>query len=84
MINSTNKFHGLNVIIAPKCPRYVLPEEVMPGIPWPAGFREEFNAWSKEVCGSVSSVPEGGNPHSRHDQCLHASLYLFRLIERAR
>lgn len=50
---------GMDVVISPDIPKYVLPEEVMPGIPWPPGFRDDFNKWSKEACGTTNLLPRG-------------------------
>ena len=50
---------GMEVIAHPDVPRYVLPEEVIPGVPWPPGFREEINKWSREFLGTTNVVPYG-------------------------
>jgi hypothetical protein len=50
---------GLRVIVSPDRPRYVLPDEVIPGVPWPPGFRDEINAWSASFLGTWNVVPEG-------------------------
>ena len=50
---------GMDVITSPDVPRYVLPEEVIPGVPWPPGFREEINKWSREFLGTTNVVPRG-------------------------
>lgn len=45
---------GSRVFVVPDyyyIPRYTLPEEVLPGVSWPAGFREDFNAWSVSFLG---------------------------------
>lgn len=38
---------GMSVQISPDRPRYVLPEELMPGVPWPEGFRDSINTWAR-------------------------------------
>lgn len=50
---------GLRVIVSPDRPQYVLPDEVIPGVPWPAGFRDEINAWAASFFKPVNSVPAG-------------------------
>lgn len=50
-------FHGLDVQVHQPKPRYVLPPEVIPGVPWPRGFREEFNAWSYVYLGVTPGLP---------------------------
>lgn len=44
--------YGLRLHIAPDRPRYVLPDEVMPGVPWPEGFRQKLNEWSASFLGT--------------------------------
>ena len=51
--------HGMRIIESPDRPRYVLPEEVIPGVPWPPGFREDFNRWSVDFLGTWNVVPPG-------------------------
>lgn len=50
---------GMKVVESPDRPRYTLPEEVMPGVPWPAGFREDFNRWAVGRLGTVNMIPPG-------------------------
>jgi hypothetical protein len=50
---------GLDIIKSPDVPRYVLPEEVIPGVPWPPGFRDEINRWSRDFLGTTNVVPLG-------------------------
>lgn len=50
---------GMRVVESRDCPRYTLPEEVIPGVPWPPGFREEFNRWSTAFLGTTNIVPKG-------------------------
>jgi hypothetical protein len=50
---------GLDVVVSPDIPRYVLPAEVMPGVPWPAGFRDDINQWSLSFLGTLNVVPAG-------------------------
>jgi hypothetical protein len=54
-----NTLFGIRVVISKDCPRYVLPEEVMPGIPWPPGFRDKINAWSLDYLGTINMLPPG-------------------------
>jgi hypothetical protein len=48
---------GIDIIEAPTYPNYELPKEVIPGVPWPKGFREDFMKWSKEFLGYNCAVP---------------------------
>lgn len=50
---------GLDIIMATEHPRYTLPAEVLPGVPWPAGFKEDTDAWARRVCGTTCLVPRG-------------------------
>jgi hypothetical protein len=50
---------GLQVIEATEYPKYELPKEVMPGVPWPPGFRDEINRWSRSFLGTTSLIPNG-------------------------
>mgnify|MGYP003659087025 CR=1 FL=1 len=52
-------FSGIKIIESPDRPRYTLPEEVIPGVPWPPGFRDEINRWSREFLGTVNYLPIG-------------------------
>ena len=52
-------FFGLKVIQSEDRPRYVLPKEVIPGVPWPPGFREKINTWSTEFLGTTNMLPKG-------------------------
>jgi len=56
---SLGMFGGMKIVIAAQHPRYTLPEELIPGVPWPAGFREEINEWSKSFLGTTCIVPKG-------------------------
>jgi len=51
--------YGMEIQEAPEYPRYTLPKELLPGIPWPPGFREEFNDWSVRFLGTTCLVPRG-------------------------
>lgn len=50
---------GLDIIESREIPRYTLPEEVIPGVPWPPGFRDEINSWSRKFLGTSNVVPRG-------------------------
>lgn len=53
-------YGGLKIVLVEKRPRYVLPAEITPGVPWPAGFRAEINAWSvRELGFEAPLVPDG-------------------------
>lgn len=52
-------FGGYNVVIAGEVPRYTLPECLLPGVPLPKEFRDEFNAWSREFLGITYSIVRG-------------------------
>jgi hypothetical protein len=53
------KLGGIKLIISPDRLKYELPTEVIPGVPWPEGFREEINNWSKEFIGTFNLLPKG-------------------------
>lgn len=48
---------GMRVVESPDIPRYTLPAEVLPGVPWPAGFRDEINRWSVSFLGTTNLLP---------------------------
>lgn len=51
-------WQGLNIQVVPDFPKYVLPEEVCPGVPWPPGFRDMINAWSLDFLGTTCLLPD--------------------------
>lgn len=53
------KLYGMDIIESREVPRYELPEELMPGIPWPPGFRDSINQWAREFLGTTNLVPRG-------------------------
>lgn len=53
---SVGSIYGMSVCLVPDPPRYQLPAEVMTGVPWPAGFREEFNAWAQGFLGRANQT----------------------------
>jgi len=57
--NRAQSLFGMKVIIAPQHPKYALPQEVIPGVPWPAGFRDEINSWSKQFLGTWCTLKRG-------------------------
>lgn len=59
MSQSLASIFGMKIVIAGMTPRYTLPAEVIPGVPWPAGFREEFNSWSKSFLGGSCILKSG-------------------------
>ena len=50
---------GLEVVVATEHPKYVLPDEVMPGVSWPAGFKVDIDAWARARCGTTCFVEQG-------------------------
>lgn len=52
-------YTGMRIIESPDRPRYELPPEIMPGVPWPKGFRAEINQWAVGFLGTVNVVPAG-------------------------
>lgn len=54
-----SRIFGIDIVESKERPKYVLPEEVIPGVPWPTGFREEINRWSEEFLGTTGIVPRG-------------------------
>lgn len=53
------KLYGMDIFESREVPRYELPAELMPGIPWPPGFRDSINQWSREFLGTTNLVPRG-------------------------
>lgn len=58
-IRTLGTLAGIKVIESPDMPRYTLPPEIMPGVPWPPGFRDEINAWSRAFLGTTNVMPRG-------------------------
>lgn len=56
---ASRSLFGFDVVAAPLHAKYVLPAEVIPGVPWPPGFREEINRWSVDFLGTTCLVPRG-------------------------
>lgn len=56
---SRSVLYGMNIIEAPEYPIYELPKEIIPGVPWPPGFRSEINNWSRSFIGTRCFVPKG-------------------------
>ncbi len=52
-------FLGMQVVEAKEFPKYILPNEVIPGVPWPPGFKEEIDKWSREFLGMTTLCPKG-------------------------
>ena len=50
---------SIKVIESPDRPKYELPAEVIPGVPWPPGFRDEINRWALGFFGTWNVVPTG-------------------------
>lgn len=50
---------GLKVVVVEDRPRYQLPEELIPGVPWNKEFRDEFNQWARSFLGSTNQIPDG-------------------------
>lgn len=56
---SIGSFAGIKIVESPDVPRYTLPAEVIPGVPWPPGFRDGINQWSAQFLGTTNMVPSG-------------------------
>lgn len=54
-----NTILGFRVHVIPDAPRYTLPPELLPGVPWPVGFRDEFNAWARPFLGHTNLMHDG-------------------------
>lgn len=52
-----NNFLGLDIIESKSIPRYQLPEELIPGVPWDKKFRDDFNKWALEFLGTTNIIP---------------------------
>lgn len=58
---------GYNVNVVPDRPKYKLPAEICPGVPWPPGFRDEINAWSASFLGMANLMRDGEVFFSQQD-----------------
>lgn len=52
-------YQGMDIRVYPDQPKYTLPEEVCPGVPWPPGFRDMINTWSVDFLGTTNSIEDG-------------------------
>ncbi len=57
---------GLAVFISPDLPRRTLPDEVMPGIPWPDGFKAKMDAWMLDFFGTTNLIEDNAALKSRN------------------
>ena len=58
-LGTPGRLMGVDIVTPPDVPRYTLPAEVMPGVPWPPGFRDELNQWSRSFLGTTNVLPRG-------------------------
>lgn len=58
-LRSPSCVFGMDVIESPDVPRYTLPDEVIPGVPWPPGFRDSINDWSRSFLGTTNPLQRG-------------------------
>jgi len=68
--------HGLAVRALPVTPRYVLPDEVMPGVPWPDGFKRSTDAWARVYCGTHCLIEPGVMLATKDVVYLHPETYI--------
>jgi len=55
-----HSIYGLRVYVSPDRQKHKLPDEVIPGVvPWPAGFKEEMDAWLLSFFGTTNTVKDG-------------------------
>ena len=50
--------YGRRIIVSPDRTR-TLPDEVIPGVPWPVGFKEEIDAWMASFFKPQNMIPDG-------------------------
>lgn len=53
-----SRIYGLDVVLSEDRPRYVMPDELLPGVPWPAGFRDSMNRWAADFLGTINPIPD--------------------------
>lgn len=58
-LGTPGRLMGLDIVTSPDVPRYTLPAELMPGVPWPPGFRDDLNRWSRSFLGTTNVLPRG-------------------------
>jgi hypothetical protein len=51
--------YGMSIQVSPDVPKYELPEELLPGVPWPESFREYINEWSRDFIGTTNLLRDG-------------------------
>lgn len=54
-----NSLYGMPIYVSKDRPNYVLPDEVIPGVPWPPGFKQEIDEWSFHYLGTWNPIPVG-------------------------
>lgn len=59
LYQNPSSIFGMRLVESQDHPRYVLPAELIPGVPLPKAFRDEFNKWSREFLGTTNAVPRG-------------------------
>lgn len=58
-VQQPQSFFGAPIYVVEDKARYVLPLELLPGVPWPPGFRDEFNGWSLAFLGVFNPLCDG-------------------------
>ena len=51
-------YQGIPVVVSTSQPKYILPDEVIPGVPWPEGFKRSIDAWSRNYLGTYEIVAD--------------------------
>lgn len=57
-MNHPQTIYGMPIVVVPDAVR-ALPDEVMPGVPWPPGFKQEIDAWMRSFFKPRNLVPDG-------------------------
>ena len=73
---------GLRIVVQPDTHR-TLPAEVMPGVPWPPGFKAEIDAWMKGFFRPYNMVKDGEAWHDRINHVVHVNPRTFAQIKAA-
>lgn len=69
--------YGLEVVVEPQYPRYTLPADVPPP---PGMTREQFDAWSREVCGYHPQMLKDGQVYKAYNR-LHVNAATWEKIK---
>lgn len=82
MVAAPQSLCGLRINVVPDAVRQ-LPAEVMPGVPWPPGFKEEIDAWMRSFFTPRNMLPDGQVWQDRVHNVCHMNPRTWASVKRA-